>query len=274
MSFNWISANEISINSILLMDRWMLQQLMGLSDSPMYDTSEEYRILLGTIFAYNPTIVWYFKNRCPEAADRVDQLIALIPDTLSSEEVKESEASFIDMMDTMFVYLQPEIMNSKCPYIRDWDSDKLLSIVDFSDKLVLDIGSGTGRLAFAAATVARKVYASEPCDRMREFMRDKIMKKQISNVVVLDGTIEAIPFEDDTFDITMCGYVMGLDIKQEVASLERVTKNGGYIINCMGDDDRKNDKPNERLLEEGFKYSHYVSKTDGDVYRYWKKVNK
>ncbi|MBP1755330.1 MAG: methyltransferase type 11 [Firmicutes bacterium] len=72
----------------------------------------------------------------------------------------------------------------------------------------------------------------------------------------------------------MCGYVLGVDIKLEIANLEQVTKNGGYIINCMGDDDRKNDKPNELLLKEGFEYSHYISKSGGDVYRYWKKVMK
>jgi hypothetical protein len=36
----------------------------------------------------------------------------------------------------------------------------------------------------------------------------------------------------------------------------------------MGDDDRKNDKTNELLLNEGFEYSHYISKTGGDDYRY------
>lgn len=274
MSFNWINAEKCSINSILLMDRWMLQQFIGLKDSPMYQTNEEYRTLLGTILAYNPAICWYFENKCPESTERVKKLIQSIPKNLSNDIVKEREVQFMDIMDTMFVYTYPEVMNTNCSYIRDWDSERLLSIVDFSDKIVLDIGSGTGRLAFAAAKKAKKVYASEPGDCMREFMRDKIKKEKISNVVVLNGTIETIPFEDNTFDIAMCGYVLGVDIKKEVANLERVTKDGGYIINCMGDDDRKNDKPNELLLNDGFEYSHYVSKTGGDVYRYWKKVKK
>lgn len=274
MAFNWINAREFSINSMLLMDRWMLQQLIGLKDSQIYHNSEEYRRLLGVVLAYNPTICWYFKNKCPEAAQRVDLLVEAVPNHLSTEAVRECESNFMDMMDTMFVYTYPEIMNKNCEYIREWDSERLLSMTDFTDKIVLDIGSGTGRLAFAAAKKAKKVYASEPGDRMREFMRDKIAAEQISNVVVLDGTIEAIPFEDDTFDIAMCGYVLGVDVKQEIANMERVVKNGGLIVSCMGEDDRKNLKPNQRLLDEGFEYSHYVSKTGGDVYRYWKKVVK
>lgn len=274
MSFNWIKADDFSINSILLMDRWILQQLIGLGDSTMYETDYEYRKLLGIVLAHNPHIHWYFINRCPESTERVNKLVEAAAMDISPGEIRRSEILFLDMIDSFIVYLYPEVMNSNCPYIRDWDSEKLLSIVDFTDKVVLDIGSGTGRLAFAAATKAKRVYASEPVDRLREFMRDKIAKEKISNVVVVDGTIEAIPFEDDTFDIVMSACVMGLDYEKEVNNLERVVKNGGYIIDCMGEEDRKIDKPNEHLLNAGFQWSYYTSKNGGDVYRYWKQVTK
>ena len=38
--------------------------------------------------------------------------------------------------------------------------DRLLSMADFTDKIVLDVGRGTGRLAFAATSKAKMVYAS------------------------------------------------------------------------------------------------------------------
>ena len=91
-------------------------------------------------------------------------------------------------------------------------------------------------------------------ERLREFMRDKIALEGITNMVVLDGTIEAIPFEDNTFDIVMSAHVVGLDYVNEIANLERVVKNGG--------------------CNAGFEYSHYISKSGGDVYRYWNKVYK
>lgn len=274
MSYNWINAEDFSINSILLMDRWILQQLIGLGDSQRYEKDEEYRKLLGIILAYNPHIYWYFINKSPESVERVNKLTEAAPKNISPVGIRESEIKFLDMIDSFVVYLYPEVMESNCPYIRDWGGEKLLSIVDFTDKIVLDIGSGTGRLAFAAASKAKKVYASEPVDCLREFMRDKINKEHISNVVVLDGTIEAIPFEDGTFDIVMTAYVLGLDYNKEISYLERVTKNGGYIINCMGEDDWKIEAPNENLINAGFQWSHYISKNGGDVYRYWKKVIK
>jgi len=209
MSFNWINAEKFSIHSILLMDRWILQQLIGLKDSPRFATDEAYRKLLGIALAYHPAIQWYFISRCPESAERVNLLVENAPKNLSPEEVRKYEVIFLNEIDGFMVYMYPEEMNANCPYIRDWDPGRLLSIVDFTGKVVLDIGSGTGRLAFAAATIARKVYASEPTDRLREFMRDKIAKEKITNVTVVDGTIETIPFEDNTL-ISPCA-VMFLD---------------------------------------------------------------
>ena len=272
MPSNWIHAEDFSINSILLADRWILRQLIGLCDTPLYDSDPEYREYLGIVLSYHPTIRWYYEARCPEAAERVAALVRETPAGLTAGEVRDAEIGFMDLVDTFIVYLYPEAMDTNCPYIRDWDPDRLLSITDFSGKVVLDVGSGTGRLAFAAAAVARRVYASEPTDRLREYMRDRIAREGIGNVAVLDGTIEAIPFEDDTFDIAMSAHVVGLDYEKEIANLTRVVKNGGYIIDCMGEDDRKRPGPNGELLKAGFAYDHYVSKSGGDVYRYWMRV--
>ena len=59
----------------------------------------------------------------------------------------------------------------------------------------------------------------------------------------------------------------------ELRELGRVTKPGGMVIDCPGEDDRKQpDGPNPDLVERGFCWSHYVSKYGGDVYRYWKQL--
>jgi len=274
MSYNWIKGEDFSINSILLMDRWILQQLIGLGDSDRYERDDEYKKLLGITLTYNPEIYWYFKNKAPESTERVEKLVKNTPKDLSHDEIRNSEIKLLEIIDSFIVYLYPEVMNANCPYIRDWDKERLLSIIDFTDKVVLDVGSGTGRLAFAAAEKAKKIYALEPSERLREYMRDKIAKDKISNVVVLDGVIENIPFEDNTFDIVTTAYVLGLDYEKEMANLERVAKNGGYLVDCMGEEDFKREGPNDHLLKAGFNWSHYASKNGGDVYRYWKKVNK
>ncbi|WP_340022713.1 class I SAM-dependent methyltransferase [Paenibacillus sp. FSL K6-1096] len=127
----------------------------------------------------------------------------------------------------VFVYVYPDLMNQNCDYIYDWDKQLLFELADFTDKVVLDLGSGTGRLAFAAAEKAKRVYACEPTDMLREYMRDKIKRENINNVVVVDDTIENIPYEDNSFDIVMSGHVVGDNYDAQIAELSRAVKNGG-----------------------------------------------
>jgi SAM-dependent methyltransferase len=247
---------------------------MGQSGVGYYATPE-YKKHLGIALAYNHAVRWYFENKCPESKECIASLIQDTPQNLTISEVRASEIYVIQAQETFMVYLYPEVMESNCGYIRDWTPDRLLSIVDFTDKVVLDIGSGTGRLAFAAAQKAKKVYASEPVDCLREFMRDKIKKQGIKNMVVLDGVVENIPYEDNTFDIVMSACVFGDDYDAEYAEMFRVVKAGGYIIDCDGENGGEELEPRKKeLLQLGFEYSHYISKNGGDVYRYWKQVFK
>ena len=276
MSYGWIKAEDYSFKSILLMDRWILRYLVGMGQSGVgYYADPEYKKHLGIAFAYNPAVRWYFENKCPESKECIASLIQDTPQNLTISEVRASEIYVIQAQETFMVYLYPEVMENNCGYIRDWTPDKLLSIVDFTNKVVLDIGSGTGRLAFAAAQKAKKVYASEPVDCLREFMRDKIKKQGIKNMVVIDGVVENIPYEDNTFDIVMSACVFGDDYDAEYAEMSRVVKSGGYIIDCDGENGGEESEPRKKeLLQLGFEYSHYISKNGGDVYRYWKQVFK
>ncbi|SCZ10841.1 class I SAM-dependent methyltransferase [Alkaliphilus peptidifermentans] len=266
MAFNWINAEEFSFNTFLLMDRWMIRFITKIK-------WPEFRKDLGIALTHNPSVCWYFINKCPECKDDVYEMLQNLPINLTDEEIRKSEIFVLNEIDSFVVYVYPNIME-QCPYIRDWKEERLLSMVDFKDKVVLDIGSGTGRLAFVAAKLAKWVYASEPVDRLREYMREKIQRLQVKNMFVIDGTVERIPFENDVFDIVMAAHVVGDDYVKEYNEMKRVVKSGGYIIDCMGEDDRKRNAPSEDLIKLGFDYSHYTSISGGDVYRYWKQIIK
>jgi len=263
MSFGWIDAKLFSFNALLLMDRWIFNTIAKKQEP-------EFRKKLGIALAGNPAVSWYVVNKCPEQQEYYNTLISKAPSDCSEEETRDCEVYVLDALDWAVVYVYPEIMEN-LPYIKDWDNERLLSITDFNGKTVLDIGSGTGRLAFAAATVAKAVYACEPVDRLREYMREKQKRVKADNVHVLDGTVEMLPFPDESFDIVVSGHIVGDDYEAEWQEMSRVTKPGGYVIDCPGEDDRKKPEgPSKELIELGFEYSHYVSKTGGDVYRYWK----
>lgn len=266
MSFHWINPADVSIHCILLMDRRLVGQICG----PWY--GEEYDKNLAIALANHPAVAWYCKEKAPETAAYVDSLLARAPQNLPAEEVRAAECFVLDQIDWAVVYVYPELMEQNCPYIYAWDKARLFELADFSGRLVLDVGAGTGRLAFAAAEQARHVYASEPVDRLREFMRAKIQREGVSNVAVLDGMCDCLPYEDSTFDIVMSGHVVGDDYDSELAELERVVKPGGWILDCPGEDDRWME-PKPEMLSRGFECLPYLSKTGGKVCRYRKQIN-
>jgi SAM-dependent methyltransferase len=264
MSYGWIDAKAFSFNALLLMDSWIVRYISHMKNP---EFNQKFAIAL----AANPTVCWYFGSKCPDRREYYDTLAGSAPVGISPEHVRECETYVLDALDTFIVYLYPAITD-ELPYIKAWDAQKLLSITDFTGKTILDIDSGTGRLAIAAAPLAKWVYACEPVDRLREYLREKLERLRIENVFVVDGILEKLPFPDESFDIVVSGHVFGEDHKQELRYMSRVTRIGGFIIDCPGEETEKQPNgPKREMIELGFEYSHYVSKLGGDVYRYWKR---
>ena len=277
MAFNWIDPEKFSINTLLLMDRWIIKHLLELNeyDDTGWYNDKEYRYHFGIILANNLELKWYFREKCPEGKERVDELIKNVPIKILQNDVRKSEMFILDKIDSFVVYVYPEIMEN-LDYIKYWTPDKLLSIVDFDEKIVLDIGSGTGRLAFAASGKAKYIYAIEPVDRLREYLRDKRKRLGIRNIRISDGIIEEIPYPDNIFDIVMSGHVMGDNYDREMKEMTRVVKDGGYIITCIGEDNDNviKKEPSKDMLRLGFEYIYYKSVLGANIYNYRKKIKK
>ena len=71
----------------------------------------------------------------------------------------------------------------------------------------------------------------------------------------------------------MSGHVIGDNYDREIEELTRVVKNGGLIIDCIGEDNRKR-RLNDEFLKRGFEAFYHVSKSGGDIYTYRKMVIK
>jgi len=238
-----------------------------------YNDKTEWQRNIGIALNANPVVKEYMKKRCPECAEIIDEISASAPTPANEAEIRSAEVNVLASVEDFVIYTTPWIIAEKCEFIYGWDKQRLLDLADLTDKTVLDVGAGTGRLAFAAAEKAAWVYASEPVGTLREFMRDKAANEGIKNVRILDGFVTDLPFPDNTFDIVMSGHVVGDDYESEVAELTRVCKPDGWLIDCPGDEkgDAKLDK---RAIENGWEAIHYVGSFDKDVYCYRKQVKK
>lgn len=269
MSYNWIDAKEYTMDCCLLFDRWVLRWIF--TECNYYNG--DYVTDMAKALYRHPYIDTFCRAKAPECSNFLDKVRAVPYDGWTDDEMREAETAILQTQETFVVYAYPEVMD-QVNYIRNWDPKYLYRLVDLTDKVVLDVGSGTGRLAFAAAKKAKRVYASEPCDCLREFMRDKIKAESIENMKVLDGEVLCLPYEDDTFDVVLSGHVVGDFYDEEIAELTRITKNGGWLVMCNGDDEFKRSAPDAELVSRGFEWFCHESPIGGIVYDYRKQVFK
>jgi len=81
---------------------------------------------------------------------------------------------------------------------------RLVELADLSTaRLVVDVGTGTGHAAIAAAQVipeGARVVGIEPSGGMREQAQAKVRSLNLSNVEIRDGDALALPFDDNSVD--------------------------------------------------------------------------
>ncbi|MDR0326493.1 MAG: class I SAM-dependent methyltransferase [Oscillospiraceae bacterium] len=277
MGLGWINPEEYSFNSFLLMERFQIRLMM--ESGGWRNNKDEWKRTMGVALNANPAVRWYLEHKCPECASVVQEITANAPAVTNAAEIRKAEVYALASVEDFVIHTTPKMMETNCHYIRDWDKERLYEMADFKDKIVLDVGAGSGRLTFAAAVLAREVYASEPVETMREFIRSKSRLGNINNIRVTEALVTSIPYPDNSFDIVMSGHVVGDDWDTEIAELTRVCKSGGWLLDCPGDEthapyykqQEKTDKPDE-LVIRGWEKMSYVGNGGGYVGRYRKQI--
>ena len=247
MPVDWMDVSSLPFNTLLLLESVQLSWFPGWVPEAQ----------LAIALSANKDVEWYLRHKCPQLNEWLDDVMVKEDgyQPPGPEEIRKAEIDILKSINDLIIYVvSPEVYESQ-PFLK-WNADELTSLVDFSGKRVVDIGSGTGKIALIAAAKAKSVYAVEPVARLRLYLRDKAADLGLKNLFVTDGLITGIPFEDEFADISICGYVFGDDQKEELQEMLRITKPGGMVILCPGNDDQDNER-HDFLVNNGFEWSKF-----------------
>jgi SAM-dependent methyltransferase len=262
MTVNWIDTADLSFNNLLLLERVQISWLESLS-------AENLPAMAAALKA-NPVVSWYLQHKCPSIAPWLDKVNSIDIHENDPESIWKAEQQIMKAINDWLVYVvDPHVYDAQ-PFLK-WDDQELTSLIDFQDKIVLDIGSGTGRLALLAAPNAYAVYPVEPVANLRLYIKEKAKISGFDNIYPVDGLITDIPFHDRFADITMGGHVFGENPQHELLELERVTKSGGVVILCPGNNDVDN-QAHHLLIVHGYSWSCFEEPQDGWKRKYWKTI--
>jgi ubiquinone/menaquinone biosynthesis C-methylase UbiE len=98
------------------------------------------------------------------------------------------------------------------------------------DKVVVDVGSGTGISTFKLAAHAGEAIGVEPEKAMIALAVENARRQGLTNVRFLVGDAEHLPLEDKSVDAAFAITVAGGDTGKVAAEMERVVRPGGLVL--------------------------------------------
>lgn len=228
---------------------------------------------LALLLKANPHIDWYVRSKFPELAPWLDAMAGLVAGEPLPEDLDALVGDVMESIEDWIIYVTTPDDYQNQPFVA-WDEKELTSLACFSGRTVVDIGSGTGKQAFAAAPLAKTVYCVEPVWNLRRYLKNRAVQKGFTNIYVVDGTVASIPFAEGFADIVMSGHVVGDDVPRETQEMERVTKPGGMTILCPGNVDADNGI-HAQLTARGYSWGTFLEPGEGwgcgYKRKYWKR---
>ncbi|MCP3974534.1 MAG: class I SAM-dependent methyltransferase [bacterium] len=226
---------------------------------------------LAAVLHANPSLRRFLVARCPSIGSFLSRLLTDYGPAAADELHAAEESLVWELADWIAYQRAPEAYDAQAKV--DWDISAVTTVVSLQDKIVIDCGAGTGRVAFDAAPMAHHVFAVEPVAKLRQFMRDKATRLGVDNLHVLDGFLHSIPLPADQADVLLTCQAIGWHLPEELQEIDRVVRRGGMTMHLFGAPGATEpDNPlHQPLLTHGYQTDVHQ---EGDVHirRYWKRM--
>jgi len=184
---------------------------------------------------------------------------------------KDCQEALWEIADLILYNKNPDLYDS-LDRIK-WDISEINTITSLNDKVVADVGAGSGRIAFLLAPFVQTVFAIEPVASFRSFMKEKAANQEVSNLYVLDGTLDSIPLPDHTLDVLITSNAIGWNLLHELKEIERAVNPGGMAVHLLLTDTQQENPLHDTLVSAPWNYS-CLEKIDDDKrrIRYYKTI--
>ena len=113
------------------------------------------------------------------------------------------------------------------------DLDQIESALHgYSSARVLDLGCGGGHVSYRAAPHVSQVVACDVTASMLRIVAQTAAERRLSNITVVQGAAEHLPFKDAEFDVVLCRFSAHHWENMEAGLREtrRVLKPGGLAV--------------------------------------------
>jgi SAM-dependent methyltransferase len=228
---------------------------------------------LAAVLWNSSTLKHFLVHKCPPITGFIEDIMAQYGPAQDAAELDVFADKLVWTIADLLVY-------NKCPEIydalafHDWDFREITRLTPLDGRIVIDAGSGTGRVALEAAQTARLVFAVEPVTRLRRFIRGKATQLGLKNLYVLDGFLHELPFSEGYADVLITSHALGWHLEAELTEFERVVKPGGFIIHCPGTAQIESEEAqHQRLISPDWGYAFsYYQEADGEKRKYWKQI--
>lgn len=99
------------------------------------------------------------------------------------------------------------------------------AVLEVRPRRVLEVGCGPGEAAERIASNGVEVEALDISERMVELARERGVNARV-------GDVQELPFEDESFDAALAGWMLYHvpDVERGIAELARVLKQGGRLV--------------------------------------------